>query len=357
MSSSIAKRKKHKNMNQKNDNKKNVAINGFGRIGRLLLRAYLQRSTLPFSIVAINDLGRGEDLVHLLRYDSVHGRLQDTLTFDNGQIKTSKGTITLMQESEPSRLPWREQAIDIVLECSGRFTSRTKAMAHIKSGAQHVLVSAPCSEADKTIVYGINHDSLEPTHQIISNASCTTNCLVPIVDVLFRHGFFHSGYMTTVHSYTGDQSTVDMWHKDLRRARAAALSMIPTTSGAARAVALVLPQLKGKIDGCAVRVPTANVSLIDLTFTSDKPLSSAAVNDAMRQAAETDALKGILVVNDAPLVSMDFNHHPASSIFDATQTQIIAEHFGRVVAWYDNEWGFSNRMVDSTAALATMLAS
>ncbi|MBC6444069.1 MAG: type I glyceraldehyde-3-phosphate dehydrogenase [Alphaproteobacteria bacterium GM202ARS2] len=328
-----------------------VAINGFGRIGRLVFRAWLERQKTPFNIVAINDLGDAPSLVHLLRYDSVHGAVADELSLSGDTLTTSRGSVRFLQQGVASDLPWRDWGIDIVLECSGRFTSRDKASAHLAAGARAVLVSAPCTDADLTVVYGINHDTVTKDHQVVSNASCTTNCLVPVVHLLDQHFGFERGYMTTIHSYTGDQSPVDTWHKDLRRARAAALSMIPTTSGAARAVKLVLPHLDGKLDGCAVRVPTANVSLVDLTFTAEKSLTCEAMNDVMSQAAQS-SLRGVLAYNDLPLVSVDFNHHAASSIFDATQTQVVDGRLGRVVAWYDNEWGFSNRMLDSAGVLA-----
>ena len=331
-----------------------VAINGFGRIGRLVFRAWLARQSSPFDIVAINDLGDAASLVHLLRYDSVHGAVTDALELSDETLTTPHGDVRFLRQGDASQLPWRDWGIDIILECSGRFTSREKAASHVTAGAQAVLVSAPCADADVTVVYGINHQAVKKEHQVVSNASCTTNCLVPVVHVLDKHFGFERGYMTTIHSYTGDQSPVDTWHKDLRRARAAALSMIPTTSGAARAVRLVLPHLDGKLDGSAVRVPTANVSLVDLTFTTKKPLAVDAINDAMTSAAAGD-LQGILAVNTLPLVSVDFNHHAASSIFDAPHTQVVDGRLGRVVAWYDNEWGFSNRMLDSAGVLAALL--
>ncbi|MBC6497843.1 MAG: type I glyceraldehyde-3-phosphate dehydrogenase [Alphaproteobacteria bacterium GM7ARS4] len=332
-----------------------VAINGFGRIGRLVLRAWLGRVDTSLQIVAVNDLGDVSVLRHLLHYDSVHGRYEGATKWQGETLVTEKGAIRFVCEPDPQRLPWSEVGVDIVLECSGRFTTRKAAAAHLEAGAQKVLVSAPCADADMTLVYGVNHHALGKEHDVVSNASCTTNCLVPVVHVVDKLCGLDYGYMTTVHSYTGDQKVVDMVHKDMRRARAASLSMIPTTSGAARAVCLVLPHLEGRIDGCAVRVPTPNVSLADLTFVASKDVSKEALHDAMRRHAQ-GPLQGILALNDAPLVSSDFIGHPASSIFDETQTHVMGKRFVRVVAWYDNEWGFSNRMLDSAQCLARHLS-
>lgn len=326
-----------------------VGINGFGRIGRLVLRALLENQRRDIQVVALNDLGSPESNLHLLRYDSVHGPapFKAQLTQQNGIsfLEAPFQKIQILCERDPTQLPWKALGVDIVLECSGRFTNPEAALLHIKAGARKVLISAPADKADFTVVYGVNHDQLTPDHRIISNASCTTNCLAPVAFVLHQDiGIVH-GYMTTIHAYTGDQSLVDTHHTDAQRARAAALSMIPSTTGAAKAVGLVLPALKGKLDGTAIRVPVPNVSLIDLTFVAARPTSVAEINEKITLAAE-GPLKGILAINDLPLVSTDFNHNPASSIFDLNQTQVIGQTFCRVLAWYDNEWGFSNRMSD-----------
>lgn len=332
-----------------------VAINGFGRIGRLVLRAAAEAKRSDIEFVAINDLGPAAMSAHLLKYDSVHGVFPGAVTAGDDSIDLGQGgaPIKVFAERDPAKLPWGELGIDVVLECTGLFASKEKASAHLKAGARRVLVSAPADKADLTVVYGVNHDKLEAAHTVISNASCTTNCLAPVADVLHKTVGIERGYMTTIHAYTGDQNIVDSLHQDSHRARAAAVSMIPTSTGAARAVGLVLPELAGKLDGTAIRVPTPNVSLIDLTFTAARPTSADEINDAMRAAAK-GRLKGVLATNDVPLVSIDFNHNPASSTFDLGQTQVIDGVFCRILSWYDNEWGFSNRMSD-TAVLVGKL--
>jgi glyceraldehyde 3-phosphate dehydrogenase len=332
-----------------------VAINGFGRIGRLVLRAALEAKRKDLEFVAVNDLGSAEANAHLLKYDSVHGTFPGKVSASNGAIKVGGKKIKVLAERDPGELPWDKLGVDIVLECTGLFTKREAAAGHLAAGARKVLVSAPCSDADLTVVYGVNHDKLKKSHEVVSNASCTTNCLVPVAHVLDQSVGIKHGFMTTVHAFTGDQRTVDTLHKDLRRARAASLSMIPTSTGAARAVGLVLPELKGKLDGTAIRVPTPNVSLVDLTVESKKKTTVEAVNDAMTRAAKGNRLKGILAVNDAPLVSTDFNHSAASSTFDLTQTQVLDGTCVRVLSWYDNEWGFSNRMSDVAAVMGKLL--
>lgn len=331
-----------------------IAINGFGRIGRLVLRALLETQRKEFEVVALNGSGTPESDLHLLQYDSSHGPLPFPvkLTADAGDpfLEAMSQKIRILSEKDPLKLPWASLGIDIVLECSGRFTARLAATQHLTAGAGKVLISAPAEDADITIVYGVNHTQLTPHHRLVSNASCTTNCLAPVASVLHEAiGIVH-GYMTTIHAYTGDQSLVDRHHADPRRARAAALSMVPSTTGAARAVGLVLPALKGKLDGTAIRVPTPNVSLIDFTFVAKRPTSVNEINEKILQAAQSP-LKGILAINDLPLVSTDFNHNPASSIFDLSQTQVIDTTFCRILAWYDNEWGFSNRMLDVAALM------
>ncbi|CAO4838456.1 MAG: Glyceraldehyde-3-phosphate dehydrogenase [Holosporales bacterium] len=322
-----------------------VAINGFGRIGRMVLRALVERQEKGIQIVAINDLCSIEENVHLLKYDSVHGRFFPHITVEENTIHVDGQTIQMLCEKNPTLLPWKNLDVDIVFECSGRFTKKSDAQAHIDAGAKHVLISAPGTEVDLTVVYGVNHTQLTKDHKIISNASCTTNCLAPVADVLQKCVGIDVGYMTTIHAYTGDQRLVDTAHKDLRRARAACESIIPSSTGAAKAVGLVLPELKGKLDGTAMRVPTSNVSVVDFKFTTLKPTSVDAINLAMQEAAR-GYLNGVLDVVSAPLVSKDFNHDPHSSIFDLTQTQVIDGRFCRVLSWYDNEWGFSNRMLD-----------
>jgi glyceraldehyde 3-phosphate dehydrogenase len=328
-----------------------VAINGFGRIGRLVLRALHEIRCEDVEIVAINDLGPVATNAHLLKYDSVHGRFAGEISAGDTWIDIGRGKIAVSAERDPTQLPWRSLGIDVALECSGKFTKRETAARHIEAGAKRVLVSAPADGADLTVVMGVNHDQLTPEHKVISNASCTTNCLAPVAYVLQQGIGIERGYMTTIHAYTGDQNTIDTLHRDLRRARAAALSMIPTSTGAAKAVGLVLPALKGKLDGTAIRVPTANVSLIDFTFDAARDTSREEVNGLMEKAAGSSRLRGILGINTAPTVSVDFNHDPHSAVFDVTQTQILDNRFVRVLAWYDNEWGFSMRMLEMAAYL------
>jgi glyceraldehyde 3-phosphate dehydrogenase (phosphorylating) len=331
-----------------------VAINGFGRIGRLVLRAIVESGRRDIEIVGVNDLGPVETNAHLLRYDSVHGRFPATVTVD-GDIMTAAGhKIKVTAIREPNKLPHKELGVDIALECTGIFTKRDKAAAHLEAGAKRVLVSAPAEGADITVVYGVNHQQLTKDHIIVSNASCTTNCLVPVAKVLNDAIGIEKGVMTTVHSYTNDQPTLDQIHKDLYRGRAAALSMIPTSTGAAKAVGLVLPELKGKLDGVSVRVPTPNVSLVDLKFMSGRNTSVEEVNNAIIAAAN-GPLKGILELVHDKLVSVDFNHNPASSSFALDQTKVMDGNFVSVMSWYDNEWGFSNRMGDTAVAMGKLL--
>ena len=330
-----------------------VAINGFGRIGRLVLRAAYESGRDDIEFVGINDLGPVEANAHLVKYDTVHGTLKADIETGEDWMDLGRGKIRVTAERDPAKLPWKELGVDVALECTGIFTRRDKASLHLDAGAKRVLVSAPADGADITVVYGVNHDQLKPEHTIVSNASCTTNCLAPVAYVLNRAVGIERGFMTTVHAYTGDQSTVDTLHKDLRRARAAAVSMIPTSTGAAKAVGLVLPELKGKLDGTAIRVPTPNVSIIDLKFDSGRETDAEEINGAIRQAS-AGPLKGILETNDKPLVSIDFNHNPASSTFDLTQTQVIDGRLVRVLSWYDNEWGFSNRMSDTAVAVGKL---
>ncbi|HVC54708.1 MAG TPA: type I glyceraldehyde-3-phosphate dehydrogenase [Stellaceae bacterium] len=331
-----------------------VAINGFGRIGRLVLRAAYEHQHSEVEVVAINDLGPVATNAHLLRYDSVHGRFPGEITTGDNWMDIGRGKMRVTAERDPAKLPWKELGVDVALECTGIFTKRDAAAKHLEAGAKKVIISAPADGADMTIVMGVNHDELTPAHTVISNASCTTNCLAPVAYVLHNGIGIERGYMTTIHSYTGDQNTVDTLHSDLRRARAAALSMIPTSTGAARAVGLVLPALKGKLDGTAIRVPIANVSLIDLTFDAARETTADEVNTLMQEAAKSNRLKGIVGINDAPTVSVDFNHDSHSSTFDVTQTQVLDKRFVRVLSWYDNEWGFSNRMVEVAAYFGAM---
>ena len=333
-----------------------VAINGFGRIGRLVLRAIIESDRRDIEVVGINDLGPVETNAHLLRFDSVHGPLGAKVTTREGGIDVGRGWMKVTAERDPAKLPWRELNVDVALECTGLFTKREDAAKHLEAGAKRVLISAPATNADITVVYGVNHAKLTKNHTIVSNASCTTNCLAPVAAVLHKAIGIEHGYMTTIHSYTGDQPVLDTLHKDLYRGRAAALSMIPTTTGAAKAVGEVLPELKGKLDGTAIRVPTPNVSMIDFKFVPKRATSVDEVNKAMAEAAGGDnsPLKGILAVNDQPLVSSDFNHNPASSTFDLKQTQVIEGKLVRVLSWYDNEWGFSNRMVDTAVAMGKL---
>jgi len=330
-----------------------VAINGFGRIGRLVLRAAHEAGRRDIEFVAINDLGPVKANAHLLKYDSVHGPLHSEIKTGEDWMDLGNGKIKVLAERDPTKLPWKQLGVDVALECTGIFTTRDEAAMHLKAGAKRVLVSAPASGADLTVVYGVNHEDLKPEHTVISNASCTTNCLAPVAYVLNRAIGIERGFMTTVHAFTGDQRTVDTLHSDLRRARAASQSMIPTSTGAAKAVGLVLPELRGKLDGTAIRVPTPNVSMIDLKFDASRKTDAEEVNGAIRQAA-AGPLAGVLATNDEPLVSVDFNHNPASSVFDLTQTQVIDGKLVRVLSWYDNEWGFSNRMSDTAVAIGNL---
>lgn len=323
-----------------------IAINGYGRIGRNILRAHYEYKKYPdIQIVAINDLGDVETNAHLTRYDTTHGKFNGEVSIEGSHLVINGDKIRVTAERDPKKLPWKELDIDVVLECTGFFTSGEKASAHIAGGAKKVLISAPATDVDATIVYGVNHSILNASHTIISNASCTTNCLAPLAKVLHESVGIEQGLMNTVHSYTNDQALIDVYHTDLRRARAAAHSMIPTKTGAAVAVGLVLPELNGKLDGFSIRVPTLNVSVVDLTFTAKRDVTVAEINELVEKAAATSTLKGILEVNQAPLVSVDFNHHPASSIFDVSYTKVIGR-LVKVLSWYDNEWGFSNRMLD-----------
>ena len=329
-----------------------VAINGFGRIGRNILRAIIESGRTDIEVVAINDLGPVETNAHLLRYDSVHGRFPAQVTITETTIDVGRGPIKVTALRNPADLPWSD--VDIVLECTGIFAAKEKALIHLENGSSRVLVSAPASGADKTIVYGVNDDVLTSDDLVVSNASCTTNCLSPVVKVLNDAIGISKGFMTTIHSYTGDQPTLDTMHKDLYRARAAALSMIPTSTGAAKAVGLVLPELNGKLDGVAIRVPTPNVSVVDLTFEAARDTTVDEINDAIRAAAN-GPLKGILGVTDDKLVSMDFNHDPHSSIFATDQTKVMEGTMCRILTWYDNEWGFSNRMADTAVAMGKLI--
>jgi glyceraldehyde 3-phosphate dehydrogenase len=333
---------------------KRVAINGFGRIGRLTLRAYLESGRKDLDFVAINDLGSAEMNAHLLEFDSVHGHFPGKIGAANGHLKADGQDLAVLSEATPEKLPWRDLDVDIVMECTGRFTDRKGAAKHLTGGAKRVLVSAPCSGADLTVVYGVNNEKLTQGHHVVSNASCTTNCLAPVAQVLNQAIGIRHGYMTTIHAYTGDQRIVDTLHKDPYRARASAINLIPTLTGAAKAVGLVLPELKGKLDGAAIRVPVPNVSLVDLSFSSMRPTSVEEINAAITEAAN-GPLKSVLGVNAKPLVSTDFNHNPLSSIFDLHETQVVDGTFCRVVAWYDNEWGFSNRMSDTAAAMGRLI--
>jgi glyceraldehyde 3-phosphate dehydrogenase len=332
-----------------------VAINGVGRIGRLVLRAILESGRKDIEVVGINDLGPVETNAHLLRHDTVHGRFPGKVQTKEGAIDAGRGWMTVTAERDPAKLPWAKLEVDIALECTGIFTTKEAASKHLEAGAKRVLISAPATGADLTVVYGVNHQKLDKSHKIVSNASCTTNCLAPVAAVLHKAIGIDHGFMTTIHSYTGDQPVLDTLHKDLYRARAAALNMIPTTTGAAKAVGLVLPELNGKLDGTAIRVPTPNVSLVDFKFIATRPTSAEAINKAIIEAiAGNSPLKGILDTNDQPLVSSDFNHNPASSTLDLKQTHVSEGRFVRVLAWYDNEWGFSNRMSDTAVAMGKL---
>ncbi|HEX5454562.1 MAG TPA: type I glyceraldehyde-3-phosphate dehydrogenase, partial [Stellaceae bacterium] len=326
-----------------------VAINGFGRIGRLVLRAAYEHRHTEIEVVGVNDLGPVATNAHLLKYDSVHGRFPGEITTGEDWMDIGRGKIRVTAERDPAKLPWKDLNVDVALECTGIFTKREAAAKHLEAGAKKVIISAPADGADMTVVMGVNHDELKPSHKVISNASCTTNCLAPVAYVLNQGIGIERGYMTTIHAYTGDQNTVDTLHHDLRRARAAAVSLIPTSTGAARAVGLVLPALKGKLDGTAIRVPTPNVSLIDFKFDAARETSPDEVNSLMEDAANSNRFKGIVGINRDATVSVDFNHDSHSSTFDVTQTQVLDKRFVRVLSWYDNEWGFSNRMVEVAA--------
>ena len=328
-----------------------VGINGFGRIGRLVLRAAAEAGRNDVQFVAVNDLGPVKTNAHLLNYDSVHGTFPGDISSDDNSMTVNGQKIQVLSERDPTKLPWGDLGVDVVLECTGIFSARDKAAVHLEAGASKVLVSAPSAGADATIVYGVNNGALTKEHKVVSNASCTTNCLAPPVSVLSKSIGVERGYMTTIHAYTGDQPVLDTLHSDLRRARGAALSMIPTSTGAAKAVGLVLPELAGKLDGSAMRVPTPNVSVVDLKFVSSKPTTKEEINAMMKEAAEGH-LNGIMGYNDEPLVSIDFNHDRRSSIFDASGTTVIDGTLVRILAWYDNEWGFSNRMSDTATLWA-----
>ncbi len=332
-----------------------VAINGFGRIGRNILRAIYESGRKDIVVVGVNDLGPVETNAHLLRYDSVHGRFPHEVKVEGDYISVGSETFKVTAIKDPSQLPWKELGVDIALECTGIFATKEKASAHLAAGAKRVLVSAPADGADLTVVYGVNHHKLAGDHIVVSNASCTTNCLAPVAMVLNEAFGIEKGFMTTVHAYTGDQPTLDTMHKDLYRARAAAMSMIPTSTGAAKAVGLVLPELKGKLDGVSIRVPTPNVSVIDFKFVPKRNVTVDEVNRALVAAAD-GPLKGILAYTKEPLVSVDLNHNPASSTFALDQTKVIEGNLVRVMSWYDNEWGFSNRMADTAVAFGKTIA-
>jgi glyceraldehyde 3-phosphate dehydrogenase len=331
-----------------------IAISGFGRIGRNVLRAIVEAKRRDVEVVAINDLVSAKDNAHLFKHDSVHGPFPGEVKAAADSIDVGTGPIKVLAERDPKKLPWKDLGIDIVMECTGIFTDREKAAQHLEAGAKRVLVSAPSKGADLTVVYGVNHGKLTAEHKVVSNASCTTNCLAPVAKVLNDLVGIKSAYMTTIHAYTNDQNILDQAHKDIRRARAAALNIIPTSTGAATAVGLVLPELKGKLDGTAIRVPVPNVSVVDLKVIPGRETSVDEVNKAMEHAAAQE-LKGILGVTSEPLVSTDFNHNPMSATFDLTQTQIVDGRLVRVLAWYDNEWGFSNRMADTAVAMAKVM--
>ena len=331
-----------------------VAINGFGRIGRNVLRAIIESGRTDIEVVAINDLGPVETNAHLMRFDSVHGRFPGTVTVSGDTIDVGRGPIKVTAVRDPAQLPHKELGVDIALECTGIFTSRDKAAAHLAAGAKRVLVSAPADNADLTVVFGVNHQKLTKDHLVVSNASCTTNCLSPVAQVLHELVGIERGMMTTIHSYTGDQPTLDTMHKDLYRGRAAALSMIPTSTGAAKAVGLVLPELNGKLDGAAIRVPTPNVSVVDLKFIAKRSTTKDEINAAIKAAAD-GRLKGILGYTTAANVSIDFNHDPHSSIFHMDQTKVMEGTLVSILSWYDNEWGFSNRMSDTAVAMGKLI--
>jgi len=331
-----------------------VAINGFGRIGRNILRAIAESGRTDIEVVGLNDLAPVETNAHLLRFDSVHGRFPGEVTVKGDTINVGNGAIKVTAIKDPTTLPWKDLGVDIALECTGIFTAKEKASAHLTAGAKRVLVSAPADGADLTVVYGVNHDKLSKDHKVVSNASCTTNCLAPVAKVLNDAVGIDKGFMTTIHAYTNDQHLLDQVHKDLHRARAAAMSLIPTSTGAAKAVGLVLPELKGKLDGVALRVPVPNVSVVDFKFVAKKATTKDEINGAIKRAAEQQ-LKGILGYHTAPNVSIDFNHDPHSSVFDMEQTKVMDGTLVRVMAWYDNEWGFSNRMADTAVAMGKLI--
>ncbi|MBT4910447.1 type I glyceraldehyde-3-phosphate dehydrogenase [Hyphomicrobiales bacterium] len=331
-----------------------VAINGFGRIGRLALRAIVESKRKDIEVVAINDLGTSDFNAHLLQYDSVHGQFPYKVKSSKTSINAGLGPIKIFSERNPEDLPWKKLGVDVVMECTGIFTDKAKASLHINAGAKRVLISAPSKDADITVVYGVNHQKIRKSHKVISNASCTTNCLAPVAMVLDKLCGINQGYMTTVHAFTGDQAILDTLHSDKRRARSASQSIIPTSTGAAKAVGLVLPQLAGKLDGTAVRVPTPNVSMIDLVFNAKKKVTVEEINKAMIKVS-SGSLKGVLNTSDEPLVSIDYNHNPASSTFDLTQTEVIGGKLGRVLSWYDNEWGFANRMSDTASIIGKLI--
>ena len=337
--------------------KKKVAINGFGRIGRLVYRAFLERLnefSNQYEISYINDLADIDSNIHLLKYDTIHGPLNKEINkISNEQFSIGENTVTVTSERNPIDLKWKDKDVEIILECTGVFASKEKAMSHIESGASKVIVSAPCSGADITVVQGVNNKNINIDHQIISNASCTTNCLAPVAFVIDQEFGIENGYMTTIHSFTGDQNTVDTFHKDLRRARAASSNIIPTSTGAAKAVGLVLPHLNGKLDGTAIRVPTPNVSLVDFKFNTKKNITIENLNNKFQEYANS-SLKGILGVDTEPKVSSDYNHDARSSILDLSETTTVSDSFGRVLTWYDNEWGFSNRMLETTAQVCNL---
>ncbi|WP_296571237.1 type I glyceraldehyde-3-phosphate dehydrogenase [Phreatobacter sp.] len=332
-----------------------VFINGFGRIGRNVLRAIVEGKRKDIEVVGINDLGPVETNAHLLRFDSVHGRFPAEVSVDGDTLIVAGKRIKVTAIKDPAELPHKSLNVDVAMECTGIFTTRDKAAAHLKAGAKRVLVSAPCDGADLTVVYGVNHEALTKDHLVVSNASCTTNCLAPVVAVLHKACGIDKGFMTTIHAYTGDQPTLDTMHKDLYRARAAALSMIPTSTGAAKAIGLVIPELKGRLDGTSIRVPTPNVSVVDFKFLAKRKTTVEKVNEAILKAAKRGPLKGILGYTDQPNVSIDMNHDPHSSIFALDQTKVMDEKFVRVLSWYDNEWGFSNRMSDTAVAMAKLI--
>ncbi len=331
-----------------------VAINGFGRIGRLVLRALHEQNRDDLQVVAINDLGTVANNAQLLKYDSVHGRFKGEVTTGADWMDIGRGKMKVLAERDPGKLPWKDLGVDVALECTGLFTKRETAAKHLEAGAKRVIVSAPADGVDITMVMGVNSDQVNKDHRVLSNGSCTTNCLAPVAYVLHEGVGITHGYMTTVHSYTGDQNTVDTLHKDMRRARAAAINMIPTSTGAAKALGLVIPSLSGKLDGCAIRVPTPNVSLIDFKFSASRDTSKDEVNELMEKASKSNRFRGILAVVKDEVVSTDFNHDSHSSSFDLTQTTVIDKRFVRVMSWYDNEWGFSNRMVEAAALVGKL---